>query len=110
MKNLSNKALLTGRAYQVDGTWYAPEEKLRGFASVVMTELYNTTSSAGDWDGYFVQKLNNRYYLIIFSQYNNGFGATGFTLLTANTPMAEFSEMPTKKLIYDIIESYERIL
>lgn len=105
MKNLLNKALLTGRTYQVDGTWYAPEKKLKEFPSVVMTELYHTSSSAGDWDGYFVQKLNNRYYLIIFSQQNNGFGAAGFTLWTAGTPMAEFSEMPTKELIYNIIEN-----
>ena len=105
MKNLLNKALLTGRTYQVDGTWYAPEKKLQEFPSVVMTELYNTSSSAGNWDGYFVQKLNNRYYLIIFFQQNNGFRASGFTLWTASVPMAEFSEMPTKDLIYKIIEN-----
>lgn len=97
------KNLLTARTYQVDGNWYAPEEFLQGFSSVVKTELFNTTSSAGDWDGYFIQKILNRYYLIIFSQVNNGFGASGFTLYTDRKPKAVFKDEPSRDTIYDIL-------
>ena len=97
------KNLLTCRQYQVNGSWYAPERFLQGFSSVVKTELFNTTSSAGDWDGYFIQKILNRYYLIIFSQVNNGFGASGFTLYTDSKPKAVFKDEPSRDTIYDIL-------
>jgi hypothetical protein len=47
--------LLINRKYNVPGNWYAPKEFLNNkFKSVVKSNLYDTSSSAGDWaDGLF---------------------------------------------------------
>lgn len=61
--------LLLNREYNVQGTWYKPSDFLyENFKSVVRVELIDTTSSAGDWSGMIVQKINKTYYLIIFTQ------------------------------------------
>lgn len=73
--------LLTGRRFHVDGTWYAPSEALMQKASVVKTVLMDTTSSAGDWNGYLVQKRHRMYYAIPFIQENSCPGP-GFDVTT----------------------------
>jgi hypothetical protein len=75
------KNLLTNRKWQVDGNWYNPRYKLKEFKSVVYAEYINTSSSAGDWDGLFIQKISNRSYAIPFFQKNN-YPGSGFTLYT----------------------------
>lgn len=61
--------LLLNREYVVNGNWYTPKNFLyENFKSVTRVELINTMSSAGDWSGIFVQKINNVYYLIPFTQ------------------------------------------
>lgn len=74
--------LLTDRTYVLnEGNWYSSLEKLRSFPSVEMANFYNTTSSAGDWEGYLVQKHREQRYLILFSQTNN-WPRGGFTIVT----------------------------
>jgi len=86
------KNLLTNKELKVKDNWYGAEKLLKGYKSVVKVELTNTSSSAGDWDGYFIQKLNNRFYFIPFSQENN-FPKMGFTLYTATLPYTEFDNI-----------------
>jgi hypothetical protein len=77
------KSVLENKEYQIEGGWNAPRDKIAAFPSVVKALLWNTTSSAGDWTGYFVQKINHNFYLIPFSQENN-WPRGGFTLYTGN--------------------------
>ena len=94
--------ILTNREYQVNGTWYAPQKKLESFKSVVKVELTDTTSSAGDWDGYFVQKVGRKWYLIFFTQENN-YPNEGFTLRTNDEPFEVFDHCPTPEHLWEII-------
>ena len=77
------KALLVNREWNIDGHWYAPSEHLESYKSVKRVELVDTTSSAGDWNGFFIQELNGRCYCIPFWQENN-YPSSGFTLYTEN--------------------------
>lgn len=77
--------LLTRRTYRVSGHWYEPSRFLERYKSVRKVFLYDKTSSAGDWNGYFIQQLGKRYYLIPFSQKNN-YPGEGFTLRTHQRP------------------------
>lgn len=100
---MSDKKLLVGRTWNVDGTWYEPEKFLRKtYPSVVQFEYTDTTSSAGDWWGYIVQRILNRWYLIIFGQDNN-YPDKGYTLRTAQTWLACFPYEPSKEEIYSIL-------
>lgn len=72
--------LLLNRKFHVKGTWYATQKYLQeNYPSVKKVEFTDTTSSAGDWSGYFVQKIGLFYYLIPFCQENEG---NGFTIHT----------------------------
>jgi hypothetical protein len=62
--------LITDREFFVEGTWYAPLERLRQFKSVVYATHLNTTSSAGDWDGFFIQRIGRHFHVIPFYQEN----------------------------------------
>jgi hypothetical protein len=77
------KALLINREWNVPGTWYEPCRKLEQFKSVINADYVFTSSSAGDWEGIFFQKLNGRIYAIPFNQENN-YPRSGFTLYTGN--------------------------
>jgi hypothetical protein len=70
-------------------SWYAPREYFQRFASVKDVEIFNTTSSAGDWEGYIVQKIGKRSYVIMFSQENN-YPYAGFTARTDDRPLISF--------------------
>jgi len=76
------KNLLINREFEVAGNWYAPQEKINEFKSVKVSELLNTSSSAGDWNGLFAQVLNGKTYIIPFSQQNNWPRSNGYTLFT----------------------------
>jgi hypothetical protein len=73
--------LLTNREYKVTGSWYAPEHKLREYPSVRKVEYIDMCSSAGDWSGYFIQRIRNKEFLIFFHQENN-YPREGYTLYT----------------------------
>ena len=99
--------LLLNACKDVEGTWYAPEKWLEDQRDVKRAELWNTTSSAGDWDGYFVQKYKGRYWLILFWQ-ENLVWTPCFRLTTANNPIASFDRLPTKDECDTVRETYER--
>ena len=80
MPRFKKGPLLLNRKIHVKGTWYATQKYLEeSYSSVKKVEFTDTTSSAGDWSGYFVQKVGLYYYLIPFSQENEG---DGFTIHT----------------------------
>jgi hypothetical protein len=64
----------------IEGNWYEPLHYIRNKKNVVEADLINTTSSAGDWDGYLIEKQNSHYVLKFWSQENRAFGGTGFNL------------------------------
>lgn len=101
---MKNKLLLTNRDFTVEGDWYAPLNKLTNYKSVIEVDHINQTSSAGDWDGYFIQKIWNKYFLIFFNQ-ANGWPFNCFKLYTGDV-IATSNEMFSKEEIYEI---YERI-
>ena len=62
------------------------------YKSVTKFVYTDTTSSAGDWSGYFVQKIGKNFYMIGFSQSNN-FPNSGFTLYTMENYFAKFQSI-----------------
>ena len=106
------KGLLTYRNYNVpENNWYAPQKFLKSFPSVVEAEYINTTSSAGDWDGYLIQKIGNRYHVIFFFQENNYPGG-GFTLTTGFSSIPESSLENARKAVevkLSIINDYAKV-
>ena len=56
--------------------WFAPSRWLETLPGVIKVELANTTSSSGDWDGYFAVQSGNRIYLVLFFRENNEIGYT----------------------------------
>lgn len=99
--------LLLNECKDVNGTWYAPEKWLEQQRDVKRAELWNTSSSAGDWDGYFVQKYKGRFWLILFWQ-SNLYPDPGFRLTTENNPIASFDHEPTKDECDAVRGKYER--
>lgn len=96
-------SLLINREYQVDGSWYAPRNYLRdNFKSVVKAELIDTTNSCGSWAGYFVQKILNKFYVIIFWQEIVA-RSDYFMLYTGDSAM-EFDALPTEEQCFDCAE------
>lgn len=67
----------------VEGDWYAPQQFLQQLYGVEKVEILDTTSSAGDWSGYFLvtneDETKPQLSLIPFSQENN-FPKAGYTL------------------------------
>lgn len=96
--------LYINQEVQVDGSWYAPLEHLKEQEGVTEAHHWDTTSSAGDWDGYFIQKQGNKYYLITFYQENNGFGNVGFTLHTDGVRF-EFETKPKEEEIPELMNA-----
>jgi len=100
--------LLTNRQWNIEGTWYAPEKYLQQYKSVIKTGYITMSSSAGDWAGMFVQKLNGWYYFIPFSQENNYPRRSGFTLYTDEVfaKTSVISEEVWEEMIKEFIEIY----
>lgn len=81
---MADKRTLTNREWYVDGTWYDPINFIKDkFQSVVYCKYYNTSSSAGDWSGLIIQKLNGKLLIINFSQENN-YPSSGFDVITGD--------------------------
>lgn len=107
------KNLLVGREYNtadyddLPKHWYSPQELLRRYKSVKAVELFNTSSSAGDWDGWILQKLGKINYVIIFWQENN-WPYSGFTVHTNNHPKISFKgEMSIDEINQILAEELE---
>lgn len=74
--------ILHNRIYNIlENNWYAPMKWLSHFISISRIEFVDTTSSAGDWMGFFVQKVGKNLHFIRFWQENN-YPKGGFTLST----------------------------
>lgn len=96
--------MFTNKAIDIEGNWYEPVHYLRNKASVIKAELIDTTSSAGDWSGYFIQKVGNKFYVIPFTQENN-WPSTGFTLYT-NDAIASFEAQPDNTELDELMDYY----
>lgn len=83
MKLLENKIFVTKT-----NNWYAPTcEFHEKYKSIERMVLVDTTSSAGDWSGFFVQRTGKKSCVAIpFNQENNYLGI-GFTLYTGTAFM-----------------------
>ena len=70
--------------------WFGPRTFLRNLPDVVRAELYETTSSAGDWGGWYAvrRETENDYALAWFDQENNYPRSEGYTLRTGDKPFA----------------------
>ena len=80
--------LLTDKIYATKtNNWYAPTcEFHEKHKSILMFVPMNTTSSAGDWAGFFLQKTGkNTVHAIGYEQENN-YPHAGFTLYTCENP------------------------
>lgn len=84
--------------YDVRQNWYAAREILNAYKSVQSVRFTETCSSAGDWGGYFVQKIGKRSYVILFNQENN-YPRSGFTVWTARIPTLSYvGDMPEDEI------------
>jgi hypothetical protein len=68
--------------------WYAPSRWLGLQPGVVKCELTDTTSSAGDWSGYFAVAKEGKFSLVAFSQQNRYPVGPGYTLFTNDNVFA----------------------
>lgn len=100
---LCNREYNTANNDNLRDSWYACLDLFRLFPSVVNVHLLNTTSSSGDWQGYIVQKLGNKWYVILFEQENN-YPYKGFMVRTDNKPAIVASHAMSDEEIIDYIE------
>lgn len=82
MRLLTNKTYVTAT-----NNWYAPTcEFHEKHPSILRMIIVDNTSSAGDWNGFLIQKTGSkRAQCIGFEQVNN-YPREGFTLYTAEYP------------------------
>lgn len=97
------KSLLINREYEVEGSWYAPLRHFRDMDSVVRCNHYDTTSSAGNWSGYVLQKIGKFYYVILFWQINIAW-TPYFEVHTDDKPLARLDYEPKEDEIFSMIE------
>ena len=96
--------ILSNREYKIVGDWYAPSKKLKEYASVIKVELIDTTSSAGDWTGLFIQKIKDTFYVIPFFQ-ENAYPYSGYRLYTGKV-FSSFNCDVTESIWDEIIKEY----
>ena len=93
--------LLTKKTYvTATNNWYAPTcEFHEKHPSILRMVIVDKTSSAGDWNGFLIQKTGpNRAQCIGFEQVNN-YPRDGFTLYTCEHPF--FSGNPNSPTFVD---------
>ena len=98
--------LLTHKRYDVPGDWYHPKQQLLNKPSVILAEYYETSSSSGDWSGYFLQKIGQVYHLILFTQ-ENLYPEDSFELVTGevvHTFKSEPNKSDVTKVIISVLE------
>jgi hypothetical protein len=87
----------------IEGDWYDPKRYLESLPSVIVAELMDTTSSAGDWSGMLVRKSGKKYQVYLFSQENrwpNG----GFNLSISRMIYSQ-DTMPSDEVLADDYQS-----
>lgn len=93
--------ILQNRTFKTNG-WMDAKDKFNKYPSVEMADYFDTSSSAGDWNGYVVQRINRYYYIIPFSQSNN-YPYYGYTIQTAK-PIVRLDHKPTAEMVWEYIE------
>ena len=70
--------------------WFASEKYLKNLPGVIKAEWFDTTSSAGDWCGWYAVKsqTDNTVEFVAFDQENNHPRSVGYTLWTNDRPFA----------------------
>jgi hypothetical protein len=106
-----NSRLLINRKYDtaelgLKNSWYSARDIFNKFSSVKNCDFWDTMSSAGDWQGYIVQKFGNKSYLIPFNQENN-WPHAGYKVYTGNLVASwegyDMSDEEIGKILYDIL-------
>ena len=82
----------------IQGNWYGARDYLRGLRNVVAAEITQMSSSAGDWDGYFIVKHGGKYHVFEWSQENN-YPYSGFTLYTSQVRLMSQSKWTEEEVI-----------
>lgn len=96
--------ILTNKNFEVSGSWYSPTKKLMEMDGVIDAEHLDTTSSAGDWSGYFVQKSGNKVYFIPFYQENIG---NGYSVSTDNVYASwQYNKENYDETLKSVIDDY----
>lgn len=98
MKSLANKEIF------IEGNWYDPLRYFKALASVVYAELYVTSSSAGDWSGFFVQRMGKGFYDIVWFNQENRY-ATHSGYIVNTTLIGKCNSKPSKEEVYEFINS-----
>lgn len=96
------KLLTEKNFYCEKNNWYAPLcEFLEKYPSVVFAKYTNQTSSAGDWEGFFIQKTGkNTAHAIAFYQ-ENAYPHAGFHFCTADKPFLMTKSLNAEKFVED---------
>jgi hypothetical protein len=82
---MSKSELLTNRKWHTCGGWFSAKRFIKESSeSVVFCDHIETTSSAGDWTGLIIQKVENKLHVILFSQENTFSCREGFDIYTAD--------------------------
>lgn len=87
--------------------WYSALDYFRKFKSVYLVDFYDTCSSAGDWSGYVVQRIKNRFYMILFSQENN-WPHSGYSVCTGENVIASWDGELSRGDIDSILDEHLR--
>ena len=87
--------------------WFSPREYLRQLPGVVKAEYLDTTSSAGDWNGWYAVEVDDEFALIMFSQENRYPSDVGYTLQTGEAPFAYVASLDDNVLDAAISQLYE---
>lgn len=110
---MSHPAMLINRTYNLNQddhvNWYTSLKHVRSYPSVRLVDFYNTTSSAGDWQGYILQQIKGKYYLILFSQENN-YPKYGYTIYTDDHPLSILDHAIDRDECDEIISEYMELL
>lgn len=93
--------ILQNRTFKTHG-WMDAKRVFEKYKSVVMTDYVNTTSSAGDWEGFLLQNIGKYHYLVMFSQSNN-YPYHGYTVRTSE-PLIRFDYKPERDVVLEHIE------
>lgn len=85
--SVTDKRILASRRWHIDGKWFAPREFIKkNFSSVVYCDYMEMSSSAGDWSGLIIQRLNGRLHAVVFYQ-KNSYPRRGFDVETQSPPI-----------------------